>query len=154
MVYLTVLFSLMILFDNIIILVVYSLSCVRLFWDPTDCSLPGSSLQGSSQARTPEWVAISYSKGLSNLGIDLVAPTLADAFFTTEPPGKPSGYISLLNNNTKLNAKISSLHREKMRVLLNHSGLPSSFLRCSGWNLSSQKAWFSLRQIQDMDDKY
>ena len=70
-------------------------------------------------------------RDLPNLGIELVPPILADGFFTTEPPGKPSGYISLLNNNTKLNVKISSLHREKMRVLLNYSGLPSSFLRCS-----------------------
>ena len=70
-------------------------------------------------------------RDLPNLGIELVPPTLADGFFTTEPPGKPSGYISLLNNNIKLNVKISSLHREKMRILLNYSGLPSSFLRCS-----------------------
>ena len=83
--------------------------------------------------RQEHWSGLLFHtpRGLPNLGIDLVASTLADAFFTTEPPGKPSGYISLLNNNTKLNAKISSLHREKMRVLLNYSGLPSSFLRRS-----------------------
>ena len=31
--------------------------------DPVDCSLPGSSAQGLLQARTLEWVAISFSKG-------------------------------------------------------------------------------------------
>ena len=30
-------------------------------WDPMDCSLPGSSLHGIFQARTLEWVAISFS---------------------------------------------------------------------------------------------
>ena len=38
-----------------------SLSHVRLC-DPMDCSPPGSSVQGISQARILEWVAISFSK--------------------------------------------------------------------------------------------
>ena len=33
--------------------------------DPLDCSLPGSSVYGSFQARILEWVAISSSKGSS-----------------------------------------------------------------------------------------
>ena len=33
-------------------------------WDPTDCSLPGSSVHGIFQARVLEWVAISFSKML------------------------------------------------------------------------------------------
>ena len=32
-------------------------------WDPVDCSPPGSSVLGISQARTLEWVTISFSKG-------------------------------------------------------------------------------------------
>ena len=31
--------------------------------NPVDCSPPGSSVHGFSQARIPEWVAISFSKG-------------------------------------------------------------------------------------------
>ena len=31
--------------------------------DPLDCSLPGSSVHGISQARILEWVAISFSRG-------------------------------------------------------------------------------------------
>ena len=31
--------------------------------EPTDCSLPGSSVHGISQARILEWVAISFSRG-------------------------------------------------------------------------------------------
>ena len=34
-----------------------------ILWDPMDCSLPGSSVQGISQARILEWVAISFFRG-------------------------------------------------------------------------------------------
>ena len=40
-------------------------SHVWLFCDPMDHSPPGSSVHGISQARTPEWVAISFSGGSS-----------------------------------------------------------------------------------------
>ena len=33
--------------------------------DPTDCSLPGSSVHGISRVRILEWVAISFSGGSS-----------------------------------------------------------------------------------------
>ena len=36
-------------------------SCPTLF-DPMDCSLPGFSVHGILQARTLEWVAISFSR--------------------------------------------------------------------------------------------
>ena len=39
-------------------------SCLALC-DPMDCSLPGSSIHGISQARILEWVAISSSRGSS-----------------------------------------------------------------------------------------
>ena len=35
-------------------------SCLTL-WDPMDCSLPGSSVDGIFQARLLEWVAIAFS---------------------------------------------------------------------------------------------
>ena len=43
---------------------VKSVSCVRLC-DPMDCSPPGSSIHGILQARTLEWVAISFSRAES-----------------------------------------------------------------------------------------
>ena len=54
-----------------------------------DCSLPGSSIRGIYQARIPEWVAISSSRGSSDPGVEpasLVFPALAGRFFTPEPP--------------------------------------------------------------------
>ena len=57
-----------------------------------DRSPPGSSIYGISQVRIPEWVAISYSRGSSQPGIEPaspLSPALAGGFFSTEPPGKP-----------------------------------------------------------------
>ena len=41
---------------------VKSLSRVRLFATPRDCSLPGSSVHGIFQSRVLEWVAIPFSR--------------------------------------------------------------------------------------------
>ena len=41
----------------------HSLSPVRHFCSPMDCSLPGSSVYGIFQARILNWVAISSSRG-------------------------------------------------------------------------------------------
>ena len=40
-------------------------------------------------ARIQEWVAISSSGDLPNLGTEPASPALAGGFFTTEPAGKP-----------------------------------------------------------------
>ena len=53
-----------------------------------DCSLPGSSVQGISQARILEQVAISSSGDLPDSGIQPMSPILAGRFFTNEPSGK------------------------------------------------------------------
>ena len=63
---------------------VKSLSRVRLFVIPMDCSLLGSSVHGISQARTLEWVAIPTPGGLPNPGMEptsLASPALAGGFF-------------------------------------------------------------------------
>ena len=44
---------------------VHTLSCVQLFCDPVDCSLPGSFVYGIFQARILEWVAIPSSRASS-----------------------------------------------------------------------------------------
>ena len=45
-----------------------SFSCVQHFSDPTNCSLPGSSVHGTLQARVLEWGAIA----LESPGIKIV----------------------------------------------------------------------------------
>ena len=47
---------------HVINVAVQSLSHVRLFLDPMDCSPPGSSVHGLSQARILEWATISFSR--------------------------------------------------------------------------------------------
>ena len=59
--------------------------------DPVDCSLPGSSVHGLLQARILEWVAISFSRGPSQLrDWTHVFCIVGRRFFflTTEPSGK------------------------------------------------------------------
>ena len=54
-----------------------------------DCSVPGFSVHGISQARILQRVAISSSRGSSQPGIESTSPTLAGRFLTSEPHGKP-----------------------------------------------------------------
>ena len=62
--------------------------------DPTNCSLPGSSVHGILQARILEWVAMPSPRGSSRsrdwTHISCVS-CIADEFFTTEPLGKSKG---------------------------------------------------------------
>ena len=65
-----------------------SLQLCPTLYDPTDCSLQGSSVHGISQAWTLEWVAISFSRGSSWprgwIRVSL-SPALAGGFLTTNP---------------------------------------------------------------------
>ena len=72
------------------VVVVESLSHVRLFCDPIDSSSPGSSVHGISQARVLEWLPFPSPGNLPDPGIKPISPALAGGFLTTEPPGKPS----------------------------------------------------------------
>ena len=47
--------------------IVQSLSRVQLFCNPMDCSPPGPSVHGISQARILEWAAMPRSRGSSQL---------------------------------------------------------------------------------------
>ena len=63
------------------------------FETPMDCSPPGSSVHGISQARMLEWVACPPPRDLPNPVIEPTAPAaraLAGEFFTTVPPAKPN----------------------------------------------------------------
>ena len=62
-------------------------SCsVSTLCDPMDCSSPGSSVQGISQARILERVAISFSRGSSQPRDWTRVCCTAGGFFATEPP--------------------------------------------------------------------
>ena len=63
-------------------------SCLTLC-DPTDCSLPGSSVHGILQARILERVAMHSSRDLPNPVIKSGSPNLHADSLPLEPPGKP-----------------------------------------------------------------
>ena len=65
-------------------------SCPTLC-SPIDCSLPGSSVLGILLARILVWLLLPTLGDLPDQGLNKhpLSPTLADGFFTTEPPGKP-----------------------------------------------------------------
>ena len=57
--------------------------------DPTDCSLPGSSVHGILQARILEWIAMPFSRGSSQPRDQPKSPTLQADSLLSELPGKP-----------------------------------------------------------------
>ena len=70
-------------------------SCVTL-WDPMDCSLPGSSVRGISQARILSELPFPSPGDLPGPGIKSVfpvSPALKAGSFTSESLGKPSTYV-------------------------------------------------------------
>ena len=67
-------------------------SCLTLC-DPMDCSLPDSSVHGTSKARILEWVAISFSRGSFRHRDWTGVSSIAGRFLITEPAGKPAQMI-------------------------------------------------------------
>ena len=71
--------------------------------NPMDCSPPGPSVQGISQARILEWAAVSSPGALPDPGIEtvsLASPALAGRFFTTGLLGKPILSSQILGNKS------------------------------------------------------
>ena len=62
-------------------------SCLTLC-DPIDVSPPGSPIPGILQARTLEWVAISFSNAAAAAKLLQSCPTLCDPI-DVSPPGSP-----------------------------------------------------------------
>ena len=82
-------------------------SCPALL-DLKDYSPPSFSIHGTSQARILEWVAISSSRGSSQLRDQTRVSGLsctAGEFFATEPPGKPSVRIKRGNPHKGLSPR-------------------------------------------------
>ena len=48
--------------------------CVTTLCDPMDCSPPGSSVHGLSQARILGWVAVSFSRDQTCMGRQILYP--------------------------------------------------------------------------------
>ena len=70
-------------------------SCLTLC-NPLDNSLRDSSASGILLGKNPERVAISFSRGSSQLRDQIHIFCIAGAFFTAEPTGKPQKMCSFL----------------------------------------------------------
>ena len=71
------------------------------FYNPMDCKLPGSSVNGIFQARMLEWVAISSSRASSQPSDQTSVSCIfcfAGRFFTAKPQGKPLQSLDSYNN--------------------------------------------------------
>ena len=66
--------------------------CVRLC-DPMDCSSPGPTVHGISQARIMEWVAIPVSRGSSPPGIKPASPDWQVDSLPLSHQGRPVSYL-------------------------------------------------------------
>ena len=65
----------------LMVVMVQLLSRVSVSCNPRDCSLPGSSVHGVSQARILEWVAISFSRDLADPGNQIQVSCISGRFF-------------------------------------------------------------------------
>ena len=88
-------------FPNLIKLKLVTQSCLTLC-DPMDYSPPGSSVHGILQARVPEWVAISFSRGSSWPRDQTWVSCIARGFFTIWA----KGHLQKPTANSTLNGKI------------------------------------------------
>ena len=66
-----------------------SLQSCRTLCDPIDSSPLGSAVPGILQAKTLEWVAVSFSRGSSQPRDQMQVSCIAVTLFTHEPAGKP-----------------------------------------------------------------
>ena len=103
--------------------------------DPMDCSLPGSSIHGIVQARVPEWVAISFSRGSSwprdtNLDLPHCRRTL---YHLSHQGSMVGGCPQMPRVPPSLPLEISKMHSPPRGVgaaLLRASQCPSLMVRC------------------------
>ena len=116
--------------------------------DPMDCSLPDSSVHGTSQSKILAWVAISFSSESFRLKGQTHVSCTVGGFFTTEPPGKPHvglGSILMTYNNSIASANILFLSKVTIKRVSEVRG--STYLR--GGNNSAHKSGFrSVESIQ------
>ena len=99
-------------------------SCLTLC-DPMDCSPPGSSVHGISQARILKWIAISFSRAsywpscVSRASSwPSCVSSLVGRFYTTEPPEKPPFpymWVIILGKNGSLCMFLKHLNKCRIR---------------------------------------
>ena len=78
-------------------------------FDSMDCSLPGSSVCGISQARILEWIAISFSRGSSQSRDQTHVPCIGrQVLYLQHYLGSPANKIELQNSHNVFETKSQS----------------------------------------------
>ena len=95
--------------DWLLVLCAKSLQPCPTLCSLTDCILPGSSVHGILQARTPEWVAMPSSRGFPGPGSNFCLLHCQLGSLSLAPPGKP---------NWPLKCKVKLLSRVRLFVTL------------------------------------
>ena len=113
-------------------------SCLTLF-DPVDCSPPGSSIHGISQARILEWAAVSFSEQVAAKSLQS-CPTLCGPI-DGSPSGSPvPGILQARTLEWVAILKVKSLSHVQLLATLwttAYQALPSM-------GFSSQEYWSGL----------
>ena len=92
------------------LLLLFSCYChVPLFCKTRDCSPPGSSVHGNSQARILVWAAISSSRGSFQTRDQTLVSCIAGGIFTAGPPGKPK----ILHDGRQLSPRTTTREPER-----------------------------------------
>ena len=117
---------------------------VLLFCDPMDCSPPGSSVRGISQARIPDWVAISSSRGFSwskdrthVFCLSCIGRRILPLWATGETPSIWSTCINSVHGldfSHPAKDDIEGKSEPILRIYLSHCSL-TSFIPRRSWNL-------------------
>ena len=127
----------------------YLLSRVRLC-NPTDCSLPGSSIHGIPQARILEWISIPFSRGSSRPYLSYLSkkkPCLGSAPIAfTEDTAMQSEHFGCTQNRHIQNSchryfyqgvPLWDVFSRKLRVYFTGADIsPSLSLKIQLWNAS------------------
>ena len=108
--------------------------------NPMNCSLPGSSVLGISQARTLDWVAIPFSKGSSLPRGRTWSPTLQADFYRLNHQGCPS-------------VTIGTTKKAAVRYAQSWTGL-----KCPEWSVSNfrmvSRVWMTLGEIKEKNHSH
>ena len=125
---------------DLCVCVLVTQSCLTLC-DPVDCSPPGSSVHGIFQARVLEWIAISFSRGSFNPGIEPGSPELKADSLPPEPPGKPpftvDSYSYIFQTHSKKQTEPVFLPPTHFTVLMSFISPCLSFSCCGCYHSHS-----------------
>ena len=88
--------------------------------DPMDCSLPGSSVHGTLQARILEWVAMSSSRRSFWFRDQTCVYCTAGRFFTIESLRKPIIFLGILESGNLVVAAASWEAHDFLMLKLDH----------------------------------